>query len=100
NVWVESPQFANRVGLFVPADRPLLLVAGGPTDLLHAVQALGRVGLDDVAGHLQWGIGDGKAQGMPVAQVPQISVHELATMKEERGDLLILDVREPFEWDE
>jgi hydroxyacylglutathione hydrolase len=100
NVWVESPQFANRVGLFVPADRPLLLVAGGPTDLLHAVQALGRVGLDDVAGHLQWGIGDWKAQGMPVAQVPQISVHELATMKEERGDLLILDVREPFEWDE
>ena len=100
NVWVESPQFANRVGLFAPADRPLLLVAGGPTDLTHAVQALGRVGLDDVAGHLQWGMGDWKAQGMPVAQVPQISVHELATMKDEQRDVVILDVREPFEWEE
>jgi hydroxyacylglutathione hydrolase len=100
NVWVESPQFANRVGLFVPGDRPILLVSGGPTDLLHAIQALGRVGLDDVTGYLQWGMGDWKAQGQPVAQVPQISVHDLATMKDEQGDLVILDVREPFEWDE
>ena len=100
NVWVDSPQFANRVGLFVPADRPILLVAGGPTDLAHAVQALGRVGLDDVAGHLQWGMGDWKSQGQSVSEIPQISVHDLATMREERGDLVILDVREPFEWDE
>jgi hydroxyacylglutathione hydrolase len=100
NVWIESPQFANRVAWFVPADRPILLVAGGPTDLTRAVQGLGRVGLDDVAGHLQWGMGDWKSQGLPVAQVPQISVHDLATMKEERPDLVIVDVREPFEWDE
>jgi hydroxyacylglutathione hydrolase len=100
SVWIESPQFANRVGMFVPADRPLFLVAGGPTDLVHAVQALGRVGLDEIAGHLQWGMGDWKSQGFPVAQVPQISVHDLATMKEERPDLVIVDVREPFEWDE
>jgi hydroxyacylglutathione hydrolase len=100
SVWIESPQFANRVGMFVPADRPLFFVAGGPTDLVHAVQALGRVGLDDIAGHLQWGMGDWKSQGFPVAQVPQISVHDLATMKEERPDLVIVDVREPFEWDE
>jgi hydroxyacylglutathione hydrolase len=100
SVWIESPQFANRLGMFVPADRPLFLVAGGPTDLVHAVQALGRVGLDEIAGHLQWGMGDWKSQGFPVAQVPQISVHDLATMKEERPDLVIVDVREPFEWDE
>jgi hydroxyacylglutathione hydrolase len=100
SVWIESPQFANRVGMFVPADRPLFFVAGGPTDLAHAVQALGRVGLDDIAGHLQWGMVDWKSQGFPVAQVPQISVHDLATMKEERPDLVIVDVREPFEWDE
>ena len=100
NVWIESPQFANRVAWFVPADRPILLVASGPTDLARAVQGLGRVGLDDVAGHLQWGMGDWKSQGLPVAQIPQISVHDLATMKEERGDLVIIDVREPFEWDE
>jgi hydroxyacylglutathione hydrolase len=100
NVWIDSPQFANRVGLFAPGDRPLVLVAGGPTDLTRAVQGLGRIGLDEIAGHLQWGMGDWKSQGLPVEQVPQISVHDLATMKEEQGDLLIVDVREPFEWDE
>src|SRR5216117_62029 len=33
NVWIESPQFANRAGLFLPPDAPIVLVAGGPTDL-------------------------------------------------------------------
>jgi glyoxylase-like metal-dependent hydrolase (beta-lactamase superfamily II)/rhodanese-related sulfurtransferase len=100
NVWVDSPQFANRVALFVAADRPIVFVAGGPTDLAQAVQALGRVGLDDVAGYLQWGMGDWKSQGLAVSEVPQISVHDLATMREERPDLVVLDVREPLEWDE
>ena len=100
NVWIDSPQFANRAGLFVPADAPLVLVAGGPDRLTRAVQGLGRIGLDEVAGHLQWGMGDWRSQGLPVGQVPQISVHDLATMREEQPDLLIIDVREPFEWDE
>ncbi|HUG37493.1 MAG TPA: MBL fold metallo-hydrolase, partial [Candidatus Limnocylindrales bacterium] len=56
NVWIESPQFANRVGLFAPADAPIILVAAAPTDLTRAVQGLGRVGIDDVAGYLQWGM--------------------------------------------
>jgi len=45
-------------------------------------------------------MGDWKNQGLPVAEVPQISVHDLATMKEERPELVVVDVREPFEWDE
>jgi glyoxylase-like metal-dependent hydrolase (beta-lactamase superfamily II)/rhodanese-related sulfurtransferase len=100
NVWIESPQFANRAGLFAPADAPLVLVVASPTDLARAVQGLGRIGLDGVAGHLQWGMSEWKSQGLPVGRVPQISVHDLATMKEERPDLVVVDVREPFEWDE
>ncbi len=100
NVWIESPQFASRVGWFVPPDTPIVLVAGGPTDLLRAGQALGRIGLDDIAGYLQWGMTDWKSQGLPLAAVAQITVHELATLREERPDLVVVDVREPFEWDE
>lgn len=100
NVWIESPQFANRVGLFAPAEAPVVLVVASPTDLTRAGQGLGRIGLDAIAGHLQWGMTEWKSQGLPVARVPQISVHDLATMKEERPDLVIVDVREPFEWDE
>jgi hydroxyacylglutathione hydrolase len=100
HVWIESPQFANRAGLFVPAEAPVVLVVSSPTDLERAVQGLGRIGLDTIAGHLQWGMTEWKSQGQPVEVVPQISVHDLATMKEERPDLVVIDVREPFEWDE
>jgi len=100
NVWIESPQFAARAGMFLPPDTPVVLVASGPTDLERAAQALGRIGLDDIAGYLQWAMTEWRSQGHPVAEVPQISVHDLATMRDERPDLVIVDVREPFEWDE
>jgi len=100
NVWIESPQFSSRVGWFVPPATPVILVASGPTDLARAAQGLSRIGLDDIGGHLQWGIADWRSQGLPVAQVPQITVHELATLREEHPDLIVLDVREPFEWEE
>jgi glyoxylase-like metal-dependent hydrolase (beta-lactamase superfamily II)/rhodanese-related sulfurtransferase len=100
NVWIESPQFSGRAGLFLPSDAPVVLVASSPTDLGRAAQALGRIGLDEIAGHLQWGMTDWRSHGLPVARVPQITVHDLATMRDERPDLVIVDVREPFEWDE
>jgi hydroxyacylglutathione hydrolase len=100
HVWIESPQFANRAGLFVPPEAPVVLAVSSPTDLERAVQGLGRIGLDTIAGHLQWGMTEWKSQGQPVEVVPQISVHDLATMRDERPDLVVIDVREPFEWDE
>src|SRR5262245_26617861 len=100
NVWVESPQFSARAGLFLPADKPIVLVAGGPTDVSRAAQGLGRIGVDDVAGYLQFGMTDWRGHGLPVQALPQITVHDLATMREERADLVVIDVREPFEWDE
>lgn len=100
NVWIESPQFSNRVGWFVPPDTPLVLVAGGPTDLSRAALGLARIGLDEIAGYLQWGMTDWRSQGYAMARVTQITVHDLATLKEERPELVVVDVREPFEWDE
>jgi hydroxyacylglutathione hydrolase len=100
NVWIESPQFANRAGLFAPAEAPVVLVVASPTDLTRAVQGLGRIGFDAIAGSLQWGMTEWKGQGLPLGRVPQISVHDLATMKDERPDLVVVDVRELVEWDE
>lgn len=100
NVWIESPQFANRAGWFLPADGPVVLVAAGPSDLARASQGLSRIGVDEIAGHLQWGMTEWRSQGLPVETVDQISVHELATLREEQPDLVVIDVREPSEWDE
>jgi hydroxyacylglutathione hydrolase len=98
NVWIESPQFADRVGWFVPAGAPLMLVTQSPSDLDRAVQALARVGVDEVVGFLEWGMIDWKSEGLPVESVPQITVYDLAEWMTERPDLVVIDVREPFEW--
>jgi hydroxyacylglutathione hydrolase len=98
NVWIDSPQFAERVAGFVPAGARLLLTPSAPSDVERAVQALARVGIDEIAGYLQWGMIDWRDAGLPVETVGQITVHELATWLEQRADVLVVDVREPFEW--
>lgn len=98
NVWIESPQFADRVSAFAPPRGPLLLLADAPSDLDQAVHALARVGLDDVAGFLQWGMIEWRSEGLPTASVPQITVYDLAARLEREPDLCVIDVREPFEW--
>jgi hydroxyacylglutathione hydrolase len=100
NVWIESNPFAARVAMMAPADSRFILLATGPSDLTRAVQGLGRAGMDDIAGYLQRGMTDWKSEGLPEAKVPQITVHDLATMREEQPDLVVVDVREPAEWDD
>ena len=52
NVWIDGPQFAERVSWFVPPGASLLLLAETDADVARAVPALARVGLDDVAGYV------------------------------------------------
>jgi hydroxyacylglutathione hydrolase len=99
NVWIDGPQFAERVAGLVPAGSPLLLM-GAPSDVDRAVAALSRVGVDEVAGFLQWGLVEWRSEGLPVETVPQITVHDLATWFEQGRDVVVVDVREPSEWDE
>jgi glyoxylase-like metal-dependent hydrolase (beta-lactamase superfamily II)/rhodanese-related sulfurtransferase len=98
NVWIESPQFAERVAGMVPAGASLLLLAQGPSDLDRAVQALSRVGIDEVAGFLQWGMIEWRSEGFPVESVPQITVNELAEWLEQGRQVNVIDVREHSEW--
>jgi hydroxyacylglutathione hydrolase len=100
NVWIESPQFADRCAWFIAPDADIVLVAGGPTDLARAASALSRVGLDGVRGTLHRGMTEWRSAGLPTESLPQITVHDLATWREERPELVVIDVREPFEWDE
>ena len=98
NVWIESPQFAERVAGMVPAGVPLLLLAQGPSDLDRAVPALSRVGVDEVTGFLQWGMIEWRSEGFAVESVPQITVNELAEWLEQGRAVTVIDVREPAEW--
>lgn len=98
NVWIDSPQFAERVAGFVRPGATLLLMAQGPSDLDQAVIALTRVGIDEIVGFLQWGMIEWKSEGLPTETVPQITVYDLAAWRTERPELVVIDVREPAEW--
>jgi hydroxyacylglutathione hydrolase len=99
NVWIDGPQFAERVAGLAPAGAPMLLM-GAPSDVERAVTTLARVGVDEIVGFLQWGLVDWRSEGFPVATVPQITVHDLAAWLEEGRDVAVIDVREQAEWDE
>jgi rhodanese-related sulfurtransferase/TusA-related sulfurtransferase len=82
-----------------PAGAPLLLM-GAPTDVDRAVTALSRVGVDELAGFLQWGMVEWRSEGFPTETVPQITVHDVAEWLEQGKEVVVLDVREPSEWDD
>jgi glyoxylase-like metal-dependent hydrolase (beta-lactamase superfamily II)/rhodanese-related sulfurtransferase len=98
NVWIESPQFGERVSWFVPRTAPLILVPQTAADLDRAVRGLARVGVDTVVGTLERGMVEWRSEGLPTEQVPQITVYDLAEWLEEGRDVVVIDVREPVEW--
>ncbi len=58
---------------------------------------LARVGIEDLPGYLEGGIGGWKRTGFPLAQVQQITVQELSS-RLQSGGLQALDVRREGEW--
>ena len=99
NVWLDSPQFAERVGWFTPPERPILLLAETEADLVRSLTALARIGLDDVTGYLL-GTAAVRTSALPVAELPNLTPVELNRRLAAQRDLVVLDVREPHEWDE
>ena len=98
NVWIDSPQFGERVSAFLPPNAEILILADAPSDLEQAVQALARVGIDDIAGFLQWGMIEWRGESLETETVPQLTVWDLPEKMAAIPDLAVIDVREPFEW--
>ena len=100
NVWIESPQFAERVAWLAPPEAGLFLLPAGPSDIDRAIKALTRVGVDAVEGFLERGMLEWKSAGLPIESVPQMTPYELSEWLDEGRDVLVVDVREPSEWRE
>jgi hydroxyacylglutathione hydrolase len=97
NVWIDAPQFAERVSWFVPPDTTLVLLAETERVVARAVEALAHAGRGDVAGYAL-GTGAVRTSGLPVGTLPNVSVDQLAQRLEREHQLVVLDVREPEEW--
>ncbi|NLE39584.1 MAG: MBL fold metallo-hydrolase [Pirellulaceae bacterium] len=92
--------FSTFAGWLLPADRPIVLVAGSNDQVAQLATMLRRVGLDDVIGYLDGGMGPWIVGGMPIDRIPTATIREVRGWCEQgRRPMTILDVRAKGEWD-
>jgi len=92
-----SGQFASWAGAIMGLSAKPVLIADTPEQYEEARIRLARVGIEDPRGFLLGGVAAWKQAGLPVAQLPQMTVQELH--KRLGGDgLQLLDVRREGEW--
>jgi hydroxyacylglutathione hydrolase len=90
-----SPILSIWAGWMLDPDEPILLVLESKNDLEEIVRLFIRTGYTKFAGYLVGGMKAWDASGFPLAEVGQMSVHEL---NKRARDLQIVDVRSPREW--
>src|SRR5207237_4366659 len=93
-----SGQFASWAGSLIPLNSQIVIVAESTERVSEAQVRMARVGLENVSGYLDGGVGSWAKAGFEVAAVPQISVGELKDLIETQVDLQIVDVRRAAEY--
>jgi hydroxyacylglutathione hydrolase len=90
--------FATWAGTVLPEGAEVLLVLDHPSELWEITWQLLRIGYELPTGWLAGGVGAWKTSGRRLESFGQMGVHELHSRVEE-GDVHVLDVRQPAEWD-
>ena len=93
-------QYASWAGILVGLGPQLVIVAEDEKSAEESTMRLARVGIENVAGYLDGGIFAWQQAGLPLNEVPQISVLQLhEEMSAHPEGIQLLDVRRPMEWD-
>lgn len=94
-----SGQYASWAASLIGLDCPIVLLAEDPERLGESRMRLARVGIEKVVGYLRDGILAWQREGLPLDQVPQISVTEVHRERmEDPHAIQLIDVRRPMEW--
>lgn len=89
------PELSVWAGQMLNHDQPILLVVEDQTRLDWFLWHFVNTGFTRFAGYLVGGMRAWANAGLPLQQLPQMSVHEL---RERRDEVQLLDVRGPDEW--
>lgn len=93
-----TPQFSSQVSQFLPPQAPIVLLLSEGISYREVFYALARVGCEQVMGSLSEDLDAWERMGLPIASgdIEDITPDRLQELIAE-GDVLIVDVREPFE---
>jgi hydroxyacylglutathione hydrolase len=86
-------------GWLLDTNQYIVFVLERPSDIDVVAPRLHRLGFDNMCGYLCGGMNEWQEAGKPIKSAGTMSVLELKN-KLEKGELLLLDVREPNEWKE
>jgi glyoxylase-like metal-dependent hydrolase (beta-lactamase superfamily II)/rhodanese-related sulfurtransferase len=92
-------KFAPYVGVAIPPDSPLIVVADEGREAEVATR-LARVGYERIAGWLAGGMGAWRKAGGETRTLTQVTPADLRAKKTAGGAPAVLDVRTQGEWDE
>jgi glyoxylase-like metal-dependent hydrolase (beta-lactamase superfamily II)/rhodanese-related sulfurtransferase len=99
NIELGKAAFSGYVGWLVPFAAPVLLVLpDGPDAPAEAATELLRIGYEQIPGWLEGGIEAWEGSGRPVASYGTMTMAALASEDAADRDGLLLDVRQPIEW--
>jgi hydroxyacylglutathione hydrolase len=93
-------QLSNRIGFVLPPDVPIVLLVEDEATYRQVILSLARVGYENVIGYLAEGIEGWAAAGLPVTSgdIEDIDAPELHQMLNNGNGLVLVDVREPWEY--
>lgn len=89
------PELSVWAGWLLDPEKPLYLVLENDRELTRVLRLLWRTGFVDFGGYLAGGMAAWREAGRKLAQIPQMSVHELQGAD---GAVQPLDVRKQEEW--
>jgi hydroxyacylglutathione hydrolase len=93
-----GPSLPTWAGWAVRYDRPIALVVAGEADAAEAVTHLIRIGLDAVCGYAVADLSEWEDGDLHTQHIDQLDPAE-ARRRIDIGQLQVLDVRNPDEWD-
>ncbi|MGH6628653.1 MAG: rhodanese-like domain-containing protein, partial [Burkholderiales bacterium] len=93
-------QYASWAGILVGIGPEVVIVAEDEKSAKESTMRLARVGIENIVGFLDGGIFAWQRAGLPLNEVPQISVLQLNEELHAHADgIQLLDVRRPMEWE-
>ena len=93
-----SGQFASWAGSLLGLKSRPVLIADSQPRIDEARMRLARVGIEELSGYLDGGLSGWKQAGLPLEQLPQMTVQDLNQRRRGPG-LQVLDVRRAGEWE-
>ena len=100
NLMFSRKSLPERLATAIPPGRRILLLSGDPAETDAAAKALSGVDRNPLQGIATGGIEAWRAAGFPVITLSQVDISTLLRrLNTQQDNLLLIDVRESFEWE-